>query len=66
VLAWHKTLYSSNYLRVLFIGILITLHMNEKLITPPSSLPYLHHLLFALFSFVFNVYFLLLGNLLQV
>jgi hypothetical protein len=51
---------------VLFIGILITLHMNEKLITPPSSLPYLHHLLFALFSFVFNVYFLLLGNLLQV
>jgi hypothetical protein len=34
-------------------------------VSPPPSLPYLHHLLFALFSFCFNCYFLLLGNLLQ-
>lgn len=65
VLTWHRKIYSSKYLRMLIFAVLITLHLNEKLITPPASLPYLHHLLFAFFSFCFNCYFLLLGNLLQ-
>ena len=34
--------------------------------TPPANLPYLHHLLFAFFSFLFNAYFLIFGNLLQI
>lgn len=65
-LAIHRQVYSSKWLRMLVVGVLITLHVNEKLMPPPNSLPYLHHLLFAAFSFAFNTYWLLLGNLLQV
>ncbi len=65
VLAVHHQIYSSKWVRMLFLAVLITLHVNEKLVAPPASLPYLHHLLFAAFSFCFNCYWLLLGNLLQ-
>lgn len=48
------------------LAVVIGLHLSEKLISPPSGLPYLHHLLFAFFSFAMNSYLLLLGNSLQI
>lgn len=65
-LAIHRQVYSSKWLRMLVFGVMITLHVNEKILAPPASLPYLHHLLFAIFSFAFNSYWLLMGNLLQI
>jgi hypothetical protein len=46
--------------------ILIILHLGELLINPPSSLPYLWNLLFAFYSFVLNMYFLLFINLILI
>ena len=66
VVKWHNKLYPGKSLRFLIIGIFLALHINEKLIAPPSSLPYLHNLLFAIYSFAFNLYFLLFSNLLQI
>ena len=48
------------------LALVIGLHLCEKTIAPPTTLPYLHHLLFAFFSFTMNAYLLLLGNSLQI
>lgn len=66
VVRWHNKIYPGTSLRFLIIGIFLALHINEKLITPPSNLPYLHNLLFAVYSFAFNLYFLFFANLLQI
>lgn len=54
--------YGSKLHLLLVYGGLAALHLGQFLIAPPQSLPYLWHLLFAFYSFVFNVYFVGLCN----
>jgi alpha-1,3-glucosyltransferase len=64
-LDWHSKLYENKLCRLLFVVVAVLLHILALTVTPPSNLPYLWHLLFAFLSFLFNFYFLLLGNLLH-
>ena len=63
VIGWHKTVYNNKWKKILFLVIFVGLHIAEKTIAAPASLPYLHNLLFAFFSFSINSYFLLVANL---
>lgn len=49
-------------LRIALYLITLFLHLAELLIPPPSNLEYLHHLLFAFYSFCFNAYSLVICN----
>lgn len=64
-LEWHNKLYERWFFRILFMIAVITLHVVALVADPPQKLPYLWHLLLALFSFAYNLYFLILSNLLQ-
>lgn len=66
MLAFHHRFYETKLMRALFLAAVIGLHLSEKVIEPTKGLPYLHHLLFAFFSFAMNSYLLLLGNSLQI
>jgi hypothetical protein len=66
ILKMHKKILNNRWISYCFVLTVISLHCGEKLITPPSSLPYLHNLLFAALSFMVNCYFLVIGNLIQI
>jgi hypothetical protein len=55
-----KVLFS--IMRLGFYMIPLCLHLAQILIPPPERLEYLHHLLFAFYSFCFNSYSLLMCN----
>lgn len=50
---------------MVFLVTVIALHVVSIVADPPQQLPYLWHLLLALFSFLYNSYFLVVCNLLQ-
>lgn len=64
-LEWHRKIYEKKIFRFLFVVVAITLHLVALTVDPPAGLPFLWNLLFAFVSFLFNCYFLLLGNLLH-
>jgi hypothetical protein len=55
-----KVLFS--VMRLGFYMIPLCLHLAQILIPPPEGLEYLHHLLFAFYSFCFNSYSLVMCN----
>ena len=51
-----------NIVRVGLYLVPLCLHLAQMFIPPPQRLEYLHHLLFAFYSFCFNAYSLIVCN----
>ena len=59
----HFSLHEKPFILAFTVMAMLFLHVCKHLIAPPESLPYLYNYLFAFFGFVYNVYMLMLGNM---